>query len=79
MKNILLFLAIAITLIIVLRVSCVRPLPSLNSKTYCDSIAAYSFELENRLNRYELTLELLKERNPASGAEFESIMSNETE
>jgi hypothetical protein len=38
-----------------------------------------NFEYENRLNRYEITLEILRDENPKLAEEFETIMSTQTE
>lgn len=50
-----------------------------NTKTYCDSISSLNFEYENRINRYEITLEILKQENPSLAREFEKIMTTQTE
>ena len=59
--------------------NCKRAIPQIDTKSYCDSIADMNFEYENRLNRYELTLEILREENPKLASEFEEIMSTQTE
>ncbi len=52
---------------------------SINVKSFCDSIAQLNYEYENRLNRFEITLEILKQENPKLANEFEEIMTTQTE
>ena len=76
------FIIIVIGLIIcisLVQLNCKRAIPQINTNSYCDSIADMNFEYENRLNRYELTLEILREENPKLASEFEEIMSTQTE
>lgn len=44
-----------------------------------DSCIDSNFEEHITNGRYEITLETLRERNPKAAAEFEQIMSHETE
>jgi hypothetical protein len=52
---------------------------SINVKSFCDSISQLNYEYENRLNRFEITLEILKQENPKLASEFEEIMTTQTE
>lgn len=52
---------------------------TISLKSHCDSISDMNFEYENRINRYELTLEILREENPKLAKEFEEIMYTQTE
>jgi|688.fasta_scaffold70033_9 hypothetical protein len=79
MKQFFLSIMILITCISIIAFNCNKPLPSINQKSYCDSISSLNFEYENRLNRYEITLEILRDENPKLAEEFETIMSTQTE
>jgi hypothetical protein len=52
---------------------------SINVKSFCDSISQLNYEYENRLNRFEITLEILKQENPKLASEFEEIMTTQSE
>ena len=79
MKQFVLSIMIFVTCVSIIIFNCNKPIPSINQKSYCDSISALNFEYEIRLNRYEITLEILRDENPKLAEEFETIMSTQTE
>ena len=79
MKYILITIIGLFICISLVQLNCKRVITQIDTKSYCDSIANINFEYENRLNRYELTLEILREENPKLASEFEEIMSTQTE
>lgn len=48
-------------------------------KNVCDSLYTELYPALIELNRYQITLELLKAENPKAAAEFEMIMNTKTE
>jgi hypothetical protein len=79
MKYLLITIIGLFTCISLIQLNCKRAIPQIDTKSYCDSIADMNFEYEIRLNRYELTLGILREENPKLASEFEEIMSTQTE
>jgi len=79
MKQFILTIVIFVTCVSIILYNCNKPIPSINQQTHCDSISSLNFEYENRLNRYEITLEILRDENPKLAEEFETIMSTQTE
>ena len=65
--------------ICLLLLSDTKSIQSNNIKTFCDSITQLNYEYENTINRYEITLEILREENPKLAKEFEEIMTTQTE
>jgi len=49
------------------------------NQSVVDSLNSEIFNLENIVGRYEISMEVLKERNPKAAEEFESILYKETE
>jgi len=79
MKQFILTILIFVTCVSIILFNCNKSIPSINQQTHCDSISSLNFEYENRLNRYEITLEILRDENPKLAEEFETIMSTQTE
>jgi hypothetical protein len=50
-----------------------------SNQSIVDSLNSEIFNLENIVGRYEISMEVLKERNPEAAEEFESILYKETE
>lgn len=48
-------------------------------KNVCDSLYAELYPALIELNRYQVTLDLLKAENPKAAAQFEAIMNTKTE
>jgi low affinity Fe/Cu permease len=44
-----------------------------------DELITQNFLFQNQVARYEITLEMFKDKNPIGGKEFEHILNNETE
>lgn len=44
-----------------------------------DSLAMENFPIQTELGRYEVALEIFKERNPNAASQFSDIISHETE
>jgi hypothetical protein len=44
-----------------------------------DSLAMENFPIQTELGRYEVALEIFKERNPKAASQFSDIISHETE
>lgn len=79
MRYFIISMIIFVFIVCVILINPKSEIQSANVKSFCDSISQLNYEYENRLNRFEITLEILKVENPKLAKEFEEIMTTQTE
>lgn len=79
MRYFIISMIIFVFIVCVILINPKSEIQSANVKSFCDSIASINYEYENTINRYEITLQILREENPNLAKEFEEIMTTQTE
>jgi len=79
MKNIIAFLFVFFLIVFLSTMNYSKHVEYKEQKKIADSLQAELFPCEVELNRHKVALEIFMKRNPKAAAEYENIISQETE